>query len=211
MVGYLFGPLLAVMLNAAGAGACSESVSMLLSPHADRMVGLERDQSIELISQALASGMLAGVMRAPVGSALLVSFMGSGEGTRTIQPGVLSLLLLTNFIAVYVNPLSGLGQVYEDHTEESRSATPATTNSEHGAGATTIADASATTGSSALKPASSPPPEPLKKAASTIQSLVKRLSSDSLSKEGAAEAGPADEGKSTQATPNVSASTDHAQ
>jgi len=114
MIGYLFGPLAAYLLPKT---EMITSYVQLLESYA-WCESLEpggvapRPIGVELDSQALASGVLAATMRAPVGTAILVSFMGRSGDERSIEPAFLCLLLLTNLIAVYVNPLSGLGQVY---------------------------------------------------------------------------------------------------
>merc|ERR1711874_369673 len=87
---------------------------------------LQRYASVELISQALGSAMLASVMRAPVGTALLVSFMGRsyGQEDHSDDAAYLGLLIISNFIAVCINPLSGLGNVYTDAVNDLPSPPP---------------------------------------------------------------------------------------
>ena len=102
MIGYLFGPLGAAILR-------PETVLGLELP--DLFASSERSPVEELVSQALASGFLAATMRAPFGSSMLVYFMSRKYADESVGVPFLSLLLLTNFIAVYFNPLSGLGQV----------------------------------------------------------------------------------------------------
>jgi hypothetical protein len=111
MIGYLFGPLIAAVLD-----PNNEHESCLASDHSGGP-WQDRAPGVEVISQILGSGVLAGVMRAPVGTALLVSFMGR-MNDRSLEPAFLVLLMLTNFVAVYINPLSGLGQVYGREGEE---------------------------------------------------------------------------------------------
>ena len=50
-------------------------------------------------------------MRAPLGTAILVGFMGQHGVSHSAEPTMLFLLLLTNLVAVSVNKLSPLGQV----------------------------------------------------------------------------------------------------
>ena len=64
-----------------------------------------------MLSQCLGSGVLAGTMRAPLGTAVLVGFMGQHGVAHEAEPMFLALLLLTNLVAVAVNRLSPLGQV----------------------------------------------------------------------------------------------------
>ena len=77
---------------------------------ADQMASL-RDPTVELIGQALGSAVLAGTMRAPIGTALFVSFMGRSTD-RNVDAALVGLLVAANLLAVWLNPLSGLGQVY---------------------------------------------------------------------------------------------------
>ena len=114
MIGYLFGPLAAYLLPKTEmiTNYIQLSESYAWCETLDPTAVTPRPIGVELDSQALASGVLAATMRAPVGTAILVSFMGRSGDERSIEPAFLCLLLLTNLIAVYVNPLSGLGQVY---------------------------------------------------------------------------------------------------
>jgi len=74
------------------------------------LTGATRATTVEVVSQCLGSGLLAGTMRAPLGTAILVGFMGQHGVAHAAEP-MLLLLLLTNLIAVAVNRLSPLGQV----------------------------------------------------------------------------------------------------
>ena len=100
MIGYLFGPLAAEVLR-------PETMFGFQLP--DLLSPFDRSPVVELCSQALASGLLAAVMRAPFGSSMLVYFMSRKYADESVGVPSLSLLLLTNRIAVYFNPLSGLG------------------------------------------------------------------------------------------------------
>eukprot|EP00966_Prymnesium_polylepis_P247659 5726976-Prymnesium_polylepis.2 len=106
MVGYLFGPLWAAILGIQQPNEPARLSQDCVGPISNS------DLSVELIGQTLGSGLLAATMRAPLGSALLVGFLGKSSGDRVVEPGLMCLLVLTNFIAVYANPRSGLGQVY---------------------------------------------------------------------------------------------------
>jgi len=99
-VGYALGPLVAMVLSPSG----------LAPPPSSFAQHAVRDPGVELIGQALGSGFLAGTMRAPVGSAILVAFMGREGVSHAREPTFLCLLLLTNLGAVYVNKLSAIGQ-----------------------------------------------------------------------------------------------------
>jgi len=69
-----------------------------------------RDAGVELIGQALGSGFLAGTMRAPLGTAILVTFMSSSGTLHEVEPAFVAVLVITNFVAVAVNPDSAIGQ-----------------------------------------------------------------------------------------------------
>jgi len=126
MVGYLLGPMGAAVLdkdNAMATCYAHEGDLFDLSHHSDR------PPAVELIGQALGSGFLAGTMRAPVGTALLVAGLGRSTQNPT-RATFLAVLLLTNFISCYVNPRSGLGLVYG----EERAATSMSRTDDRGQG-----------------------------------------------------------------------------
>ena len=121
MVGYLFGPMAAGAMDpnhVFGADYCNEPQPRLSAVGHEL---LPRSIAAEVFSQCLGSGVLAGVMRAPIGVALHVSFMGRSRGARagrSISPPFICMLVITNLIAVHVNPLSGLGKVYGSQETE---------------------------------------------------------------------------------------------
>jgi len=95
LVGYLAGPLAA----------------QILRPNAFALEA--RDPGVELVGQVLGSAMLASTMRVPLGAALLVLFIGGSSGDHGLSPTFFCILVIANLFAVWINPHSGLGQVYE--------------------------------------------------------------------------------------------------
>ena len=73
MVGYLLGPLGAQFLRPDAWGGQDIRIFSIESAVTDQL--FHRDPGVELVGQLLGSGFLAATMRAPLGTAILVSFM----------------------------------------------------------------------------------------------------------------------------------------
>jgi len=136
----LFGPLVAAVAEpyTYDLNCVNEPFTDVIEPF------LDRSPLVELVSQALASAFLAAVMRAPIGTAFLVAFMGQSdnEGVRDIAPSFIALLVMSNLVALYVNPLSGLGNVYD--TGEPAAAAQPTGDTPPGTGTGTLGTSTGT-------------------------------------------------------------------